>query len=313
MKIAILGATSHVAKNLIIGLNREHMLYLYARSTERVFEFLKNEFISTDQIEVEAINSFSQSGLFDTVVNCIGFGTPDKVRNGGADILLVTELYDNLIIEYLKKYTGTVYINFSSGALFGPACSTAVDKSSEFRLALGDLSSLDAYRVSKLNAETKHRCLSELSIVDLRLFSFFSRYIEVESSYLVTDMLKALLTGSAFETSELDIVRDYIHPNDLSSAVLLCAKTHGINRSFDLYSKAPVKKSEIISQFIKYFGLQVSWVRKMEAKSPTGIKSYYASNNRDANDILGYEPVYTSMEVLIEESRAILIRDKISR
>ena len=40
------------------------------------------------------------------------------------------------------------------------------------------------YALSKINSEIKHRKLKHLNIIDLRLFSFFSRFMNLKSKFL---------------------------------------------------------------------------------------------------------------------------------
>jgi len=307
MNIAILGATSHIAKNLIMGFRGPGQLSLFARSIERVLSFLKQENLGEYIGEVKELDYFeAEHSKYDAIINCIGFGTPDKIRTQGAEIFFVTERYDNMAIKYLESHHSTVYINFSSGALHGVDIFAPVDESSEFRISLGSLSVKDAYRITKLNSETKHRSMSDYSIIDLRIFSFFSRYIALGSSYLASEIVRALQANNEFVTNDTEIVRDYVHPKDLCSLVDICKGAIGLNKSFDVYSRKAAGKSEIIAAFQQQFGLRVRIDNEISGGSPTGNKNYYASINRDAEKMLGYFPRYTSIEALMDETSALI-------
>lgn len=309
MKIAIVGATSHIAKNLIIEMASEHQLYLFARNTQKTNDFIIVEGIDNRVKEVLHIDTFGQTIIrYDAVINCVGFGKPNEVRSQSSIIQVVTERYDNLIIDYLSKYPKTIYINFSSGAVYGTELSNPVSSTSEFRIRLDSITDEDAYRVAKLNSETKHRSLSGFSIIDLRVFNFFSRYIDISSSFLITEIMEAIKNGEEFVTLNNDFIRDYVHPEDLINLVQLCLRKPGINRSIDVYSCHPVKKSEIIAAFRKEFGLRVRYISTPLNQSPTGMKTWYVSENHDAESIFGYFPKYSSIDALLEIARKIFFK-----
>ena len=101
-KIAILGATGHIAKSLIYNFKKsdKYNLYLFARSTEKLDNFLKN--INYDKkIEKIDLNDFAGE-KYDAIINCIGIGDPKKLKDIGPEIFRLTEYYDNFILDYLK-------------------------------------------------------------------------------------------------------------------------------------------------------------------------------------------------------------------
>ena len=121
MKVAILGATSHIAKNLIYqnNLKPKWDLYLFARNLGKLEEFLNRN----PSVGIENsfhLDKFLTNRLqFDAVINCVGFGTQRKVKNAGIDLFLLTESIDYQVMMYLKIKPSTVYVNFSSGAVYG--------------------------------------------------------------------------------------------------------------------------------------------------------------------------------------------------
>jgi nucleoside-diphosphate-sugar epimerase len=305
-RLAILGATSHVAKNLIVGLAKTHQLCLFARSPERVASFVAQEKVAV--AETGSLDSFDREGAaYDAVINCIGVGTPEKLRALGGELFALTERYDNAVLAHLGRHASTVYVNFSSGAISGTDHREPITQDAEFRIRLDAIAASDAYRISKLNAEAKHRACAGHSIIDLRLFNLFSRHIDLDSSYLATDLVNAVRRGTECVTNDVEIVRDFVHPTDLCDLVSRCVRAQGQNRPFDVYSSRPAKKSEIIRAFQERFALQVKIVQGPQGASPTGVKSCYASNNHAA-ETLGYAPRHTSIEALLDETQALLSR-----
>jgi nucleoside-diphosphate-sugar epimerase len=284
MKIAILGATGHVAKNLIVGLAHDFELDLVARRPQRVRDFIEKEKLGMGGLRVRRMEEFYFQADYDAVINCIGAGTPEKVRDVGGDIFSLTEQFDNLIIGYMKTHRGCRYINISSGTVH-----------------VGGKP--DAYRMTKLNAETKHRAFPQLSIVDLRLFSFFSRHIDMTSSYLMADIARAVLGKTELVTNGTDITRDYVSPADLCALVAKCIQSSA-NVACDAYSSAPTTKSAILAMAQSRFGLKLRTTEAPASSSVAGSNDYVPLD-RTARDLFGYAPTMSSLDTIQAELKAM--------
>lgn len=287
-KIAILGATSHIAKGLIDNFckDRTNKLYLFARSDDRVKDFL----ISIHCSRVCNVKPFAEFGKdkYDVIINCVGIGNPALLKDTGASIFELTEFYDNLILDYLKNNKKSIYINFSSGAVYYV---NALDEPCH-------------YSIAKLNSEAKHRLYPELKIIDLRVFAYFSRFIDLKSEYLITGIINSIRNKKVFMTGKNNIVRDYIGSEDLFSLVLCCIKK-GFNGAYDVYSRKPVRKLDLLKGFHKEFGLDYEVSEASSPVSVTGAKEIYCSKNRKAKD-LGFKPKYDALKLLIKETKVIL-------
>lgn len=303
-KIAILGGTGHIAKNLIYYFSKEPncQLYLFSRSTEKLKVFIKTIVKKKDckVIPIEDFNNY----LYDVVINCIGIRSNEAER----DILLffkITEKFDNLIIDYLLKNNSTLYINFSSGAVYGTDFKKPVNRKTKTKLDVNNILATDFYKIVKINAEVKHRCLSNFNIVDIRLFSFFSRFIDLNSNFFICDLVKSIKNNVVFKTSTENIIRDYIHPYDLFSLIKKIILKKKINDVFDTYSKMPISKFEVIEYFKNAYNLEYKIIKSFDNSSLTGFKEVYYSINTKANKI-GYSPYYTSLDCIIQESNKII-------
>lgn len=305
MKIAILGATSHIAKNLIYYFVKypKYELFLFARNKQAVHEFIE----SCDSISFSRVLGFEEffDGNYDAVINCVGIGDPRKQKDAGVEFFRVTEYYDNLIIEYLLSHRNVVYINFSSGAVYGTAFDTGVTKESWATIVINNITSADFYRIAKLNSEAKHRALPDLRIIDLRIFSFFSHFIDLSAGFLLCEMLRCTKDHSIFHTNSIDIIRDYVAPNDLFTLVQLCFMKGDLNCALDVYSAKPVRKSELLNLFSEEFGLKVE-IEENDHSSLTGTKMAYFSTNRDAQELLSYFPENTSIGTIEKETSMLL-------
>ena len=83
MNIAIMGATSHIAKGLIdrfLQSGKDH-IYLFSRSAGKIQNFLAVIDISGNEnyticTNYQDFSSFS----YDVIINCVGVGTLNKLR-----------------------------------------------------------------------------------------------------------------------------------------------------------------------------------------------------------------------------------------
>lgn len=305
-KILILGATSHIAKGLICNFNRKNKyhLSLYARPPERVKEFIKVNRLK-EKFSSIRLNDLAHKE-YDFIINCVGIGTPNKVRDNPALIFNITEEYDKILTEYLTKFAKPTWINFSSGAIYGDCFNQPVGDSSSRKIAINNINPQAYYGLAKLNSEAKHRAQENLHIVDIRVFAYFSRFIDLDSGYFLTELIKDIKKGTEFITSPCDFTRDYLHPDDLFSLIELIIAKKPFNAAFDAYSRKPVSKFELLDYFSKTYGLKYKIDDRMDFSCPTGSKDVYYSNSRKANELLGYKPKHTSIASIAGEAKFLL-------
>ncbi len=304
-RIAVLGATGHVAKNLIMGMCNElrFQLTLFARSLDKLASFLLDNNIQ-NHVTIESFDQFCNLD-FDVIVNCVGIGDPGKLSEDLSSIFKLTESYDNLILGYLDKHPKSLYINFSSGAAYLNDFEEHASESMRTKININQITTADYYGICKLNAEAKHRSFADFNIVDLRIFGFFSRYIDLHSNFFLSEIIRCLEADKKLITNSLNIVRDYVNPLDLLSLVDLIINRHNINDVFDVFSSEPTTKFAILEYFSTNFGLQYEILDKPSISSTTGSKFNYFSTNDRATSCMGYLPKYDSLETIIEEYRSI--------
>jgi len=290
-KIAILGATSHIAKGLILNFkqSKKNELFLFARLPKKVKEFLKEYNLSPNR-HIYEFKHF-QSEKYDVIINCVGLGTPVKVKEASDEVFRLTEEFDNMVLEYLLRYPKTLYINFSSGAIYS--------------VSVNDMKPEHYYGIAKLHQEAKHRALKKLNIVDIRVFSYFSRFIELDSGYFLTELIKSLKRKRVFITNPCDFVRDFLAPQDLFDLICLIIKAKPFNGAIDAYSSMPISKFKLLDYFVKNYSLKYTVNRGLKLTCPTGVKSRYCSSSRKAEG-LGYKPKFSSLEIVAMESKYIL-------
>lgn len=291
-RIAILGATSHIAKGLIINFleDKKSSLSLFARAPSRVMYFLKENGFEPN-CPINGFRKFER-GQYDVIINCIGLGTPSRIARAGGNVLSLTEEFDRIALRYLKKYPKALYINFSSGAVYS--------------VSSGDLKPEHFYGLAKLYQEAKHRVLDKLNIVDVRVFSYFSRFINLDSGYFLTELIKSIKKREVFVTNPRDFTRDFLSSEDLFSLICLVIKAKPFNDVIEAYSSKPVTKFELLDYFVKDYPLKYRIKRKLRLDSPTGQKDHYCSHSRKARDLIGYKPKFSSIETVVKEAKYLI-------
>jgi len=305
MRIAILGASSQIATDLVSGFfsRDQHELVLFARRPDLVMEWQSRACI-VPKYSVYDFSSFTSLDQFDVVINFVGVGNPAQALAMGPAIFDVTYQYDELALSYLRKNPDCRYIFLSSGAAYGATYDEPVSAHSSAKFELNNLRAQDWYGAAKFHAECRHRAHSSLSITDLRVFNYFSHTQDMGARFLITDILRAIQADSVLEVSADSVVRDYLHPNDfhqLVSAVLGSSQ----NLAIDCYSKAPVDKATLLETMQLKFCLQYRISDLTHSANATGVKPNYFSLSRRAADF-GYDPSFSSLEGIVIESRRFL-------
>lgn len=308
MRIAILGATSQIAKDLVLSFSSQtdHELALFARRPEAVMQWLVHVGL-VGRHAVAGFDGFNASTQFDAILNFVGVGDPAQSAAMGASIFDITLQYDQLALDYLRDHPSCRYIFLSSGAAYGSCFDAPVNLSTRAVIPINQIQFQDWYGVAKLHAECRHRAQPHLPIVDVRVFNYFSRTQDMSARYLITDMLRAIRERTILKTSPDYIVRDFLHPSDFFRLIheLLCAPA--ANAVVDCYTRAPIDKPTLLAAMQDKFGLRYECGDMAASVNATGGKSYYYSLNRRAADF-GYRPRLTSWEGVLMEATAILSR-----
>lgn len=306
-KVAILGAMGHIGKSLIhqFSLKNEFEVSLFSRSKDSIDSFLYT-FISPEAVHLfhTDTNENFIARTYDAVINCTGIGNPAIFKNDPRQIFEVTEKFDELVISNLKQNPDTLYINLSSGAVYGKGIESGALSDTQSLIDINDLKPSDYYGIAKINSEAKHRALSNFNIVDLRIFSFFSRFIDLESTFLIADIIKSIKNKQTFLTNSDNIVRDFTCPSDLYDLIKLLIDKKQINDVFDVYSIKPILKFELLDFFKEKYGLHYQINETSNNQSPTGNKNNYYSKFDKASKI-GFMPKFSSLTGIEVEMKYI--------
>jgi nucleoside-diphosphate-sugar epimerase len=307
MRIAILGATSQIAKDLIVSFATSHdyALHLFARRPDEVSAWLNASGLS-ERYPSSLYAEFSDHH-FDAVINFVGVGNPARTAATGNAIFEITRQYDQLTLDYLQTHPSCRYIFLSSGAAYGSGFTEPANRNTPAVIAINNLAAHEWYGVAKLYAECRHRALPELPIFDIRVFNYFSHTQDISARFLITDILRSIRDQTVLQTSADYIVRDFIHPGDFYQLVVALLSAPAANAVVDAYSRAPVDKPSLLAAMQQHFGLQYEIIASPAGVNATGGKPRYYSLNACAADF-GYQPSLTALESVLQESEKIIQR-----
>lgn len=309
MRIAILGATSQIARDLIDSFSAaagDH-LHLFARRPEEVTKWLISAGLS-GRYPVDGFPEFPKQE-FDVVINFVGVGNPAQAVAMGNSIFDVTLRFDEMVLEYLREHPACRYLFLSSGAAYGSDFREPAKRDTPAVVAINNLAPHEWYGVAKLHAECRHRAHPEFPIIDIRVFNYFSGTQDISARFLITDILRAIRDKTVLKTSSDYIVRDFLHPSDFHRLVSALLSAPAANTVVDCYSRAPIDKPGLLAAMQERFGLRYEISAASVGVNATGGKAHYYSLNTRAADF-GYLPDLTSLEGILRESEKILHRQQ---
>lgn len=305
MRIAILGATSQIARDLIVSFSavEDKHLHLFARRPDEVAKWLAPAGLS-GRYPVDEFSGFAKQE-FDAVINCVGVGNPAQAVAMGHSIFDITLRFDEMVLSYLQAHPTCRYLFLSSGAAYGSSFNEPARRDTPAVVAINDLVPHEWYGVAKLHAECRHRAHSDLSIIDIRVFNYFSCIQDLSARFLITDILRAIRDKTVLNTSPDFIMRDFLHPSDFYVLVNALLSAPTANAVVDCYSRAPIDKPNLLETMKEKFGLRYEVTEATTSVNATGTKPHYYSLNTRAADF-GYKPSLTSLEGILQESEKIM-------
>ena len=304
MRVAILGATGYIGRALLGEIYQscpEWEIVGYSRDVASA-----NKLLADYRVSYGDIKSYEEllDSRYDVLINATGIGSPKKLSQNPEAVFEVTEEMDRVIFEYLGKYPDTRVFNLSSGAVYGLATGAEIRGETEARFAINSLSAKDGYALAKLCSEAKHRARKNDSIIDLRVFAFVSRYLDENDLFLVSDIAKSLKNNVSLKTKSVDLIRDFTTATDILAVLKFLLAKEPMNDVFDMKSKEPVSKFELLEKLKEELGLFFE-VDEIDELSPTGAKNVYAPKESRLES-LGYISLCTSTENVVSELKAFL-------
>lgn len=305
MRIAILGATSQIARDLIVSFSKtsNDNLYLFARRPDEVMAWLASAGLS-GRYTTDDFSRFHKQE-FDAVINFVGVGNPAQALAMGNTIFDVTLRFDEMVLEYLQAHPTCRYLFLSSGAAYGSRFDEPAKRDTPAIVPINKLAPHEWYGVAKMHAECRHRAHPELPIVDIRVFNYFSRTQYLDARFFITDILRAIRNKTVLKTSPDYIVRDFLHPSDFYRLIRALLSSPATNAAVDCYSLAPIDKPNLLAAMQDEFGLRYEIAGETASVNATGSKPHYYSLNTRAADF-GYRPELSSLQGILQESKSIL-------
>lgn len=310
MKIAILGSNSRISKDLIVSflINDDYELFLFSRQVLAQEAWL-NDVNTNEKCKCVNYSSFEKYNNFDVIINFVGVGDPSKCIEIGSSIIDITQKYDELAINYIKKNTNCKYIFLSSGAVYGSKFSNPANQNTLATLPINNIKPQNWYTIAKLQAEIRHRMLPELSIIDIRMYNYFSHTQDLNSRFFISEIVRSIRYDTILETSSENITRDYIGIRDFYQIVVSMINTKSVNDVIDIYSKGPVDKLTLLETMKNFFNLSYELYDNWTAINATGDKMNYFSENHRAQKY-GYNPINSSLDTIIYSTDKILRKAK---
>lgn len=301
-RVAILGASSQIAKDLIVSMARcgMHTPLLYVRDVAAARAWTAMRGLD---LPVMPYSEYGQQP-HDAVINFVGVGDPQRAALMGSEIFAVTQQFDDLVLAELARNPERRYLFLSSGAAYGSTFLAPAGPDTRATIAINDLQPQEYYAVAKLYAECRHRALPDLAITDIRVFNYFSRTQDLGARFFITDILRAIREKTRLRTSSDFMVRDFLHPYDFYQLVTCILAAPPANGPIDCYSQAPIDKPTLLATMARHFGLRFEIAETPAAVNATGTKPHYYSLRRDAA-ALGYLPAYSSEIGIVTEATAI--------
>jgi nucleoside-diphosphate-sugar epimerase len=305
MNIAILGATSQIARDLIISFSsaEDIKLHLFSRRPADVHQWLSWRGLAGRHVNL-GFADFSKHA-FNAIINFVGVGNPAQAAAMGNLIFDVTLHFDQMVLDYLQLYPTCCYLFLSSGAAYGSGFSEPANNNTQALVSINSLTPHEWYGVAKMHAECRHRAHPELAIIDIRVFNYFSHTQDLSARFLITDMVRAIRDKQVLVTSSDYIVRDFLHPDDFHQLCSSVLSAPAANSAVDCYTRAPIDKPNLLAAMQEAFGLQYRTTEATASVNATGGKPHYYSLNRRAEDF-GYKPSMTSLDGILRETSAIM-------
>lgn len=301
MRIAIFGGTSQIAKDFILASSHfsNDEFILFSRATKTVNYWLGENGLAGrhsayDYVELET------SSPYDAIMNFVGVGDPAKALEMGSAIFEVTEQYDQLAINYLRRHPQCRYIFMSSGSAYLSDFKAPANTNTVSALQLNQMQNRDWYGISKMYAEARHRANPQLAIIDIRIFNYFSHTQDMSAAYFMTQVTQSISNKIILQTSPDPMVRDYLNPLDFYQLVSKILRSPVVNYAVDTYSKEPIDKAALLRAMESSFGLQYQISNNVSHPNATGLKPFYYSEDHSASRF-GYEPQYSSLEGIERE------------
>ena len=299
--IAIFGATSNIAKEFI-KLSAEKYgenFLLFTRNQLASKAWVNKNNLSKHCI-VMKYDEFNYELEWSSVINFIGIGDPRRLQSISNDIIEINDFFDIKIIDVLKRNPDRKYIYLSSGSVYCSDFLKPLHSDTTLKIKLNGTQKYHQYSIAKLISELRHRSLKNLNIIDIRIFNYLHNNSPEKDSSFIGSILHSLKTNNHFVTTDQNITRDFVDYTLFLESIFCLLNAEGHNNAYDIYSKKPVAKLELLNELSNDFGLKlkIKETGNINLFEPTGSKPMYYSMDRRLKKY-GYNPSKTSKEIVL--------------
>jgi nucleoside-diphosphate-sugar epimerase len=311
VRIAIIGGSGQISKGLVSVFCRNPSYKLYIFSRNPADAKLINFYKPLLRHGIDSLNPLDQleKFSFDIVINSAGEGSQVEHKRLGFSLFNSSEELDTRILEYLNTHPKTIYFFMSSGAIYGNNYKWPVNTNSTHKWHINQPSKNSIYALAKFTAESRHYHSKQFCIYDIRIFGYFSRYIELSSRFFLSELADCIINNRIFFTTKIDMLRDYIDQYELSNLISTIIKNKPPSGSFDIFSKSGVSKFTLLKYFQEKYNLNIHYIDCTHNKPY--IKevldgSILTPSSLESTCSIGHVPIKTSFEIVRDEIREII-------
>jgi UDP-glucose 4-epimerase len=284
MKCLVLGATGFLGTNLIEKLAEHgHEIQTYSNnqnySSHFVKEYFAGNFIKGDNL-ANALDGI------DVVYHLISTSLPSLPFNRSSE-----DVSDNLIstirLLNLMAEAGNQKIIFASsgGTIYGDSTEPLLDESHP-------TNPICSYGISKLSIEKYIQLFtlnSSVSAVNLRVSNAYGKHHRIgRGQGLINTLCHNVSKGQPIEIwGDGKIVRDYLHVDDVSNALLASLKDTGRNLTVNISSGSGLSVNQIAEKILTITDSKAEVIYHPSRKFD--VQQCVLSNHL-AKDVLGWEP-----------------------
>ena len=260
-------------------------------------------------VALHSFSDFIRAPECDVIMNFVGLGAPARIANESNGLLALDQSVDEACMALVRLNPKATYLYLSSGASYGSDFSKPATDHSE----LPDDSKFelprDMYGWVKRSTELRHRQAKHHKIINLRIFGYASRNMDVDAGFLLSDLAKSLLTQAPVQITSDKTIRDFINPEYFFKIVEFCISNELPNTSIDLVSSKPVDKTEIVDALVAEYKLNVEWVKPSSSSNSRLKENYYSLSNRLTE--FGFSYPASALEMVLEEFRNLSFTNQV--
>ena len=315
--ILVTGGAGYIGSHVVLSCLRSGCKVIVVDKDEKACKHLKKclsrrKKLSVYNADIENdvyMNGIMSNNKIDAVVHCAAYiSAPESIQSP-------LKYYENntaktlKLLEMMKSHGVNIFIFASSAAVYGNISPDGILRESD------RCKPVTPYGESKLMVETvlkKHASQSPaFRYVSFRFFNAAGNDIDNKiqdinwgsKSNLIPQVLKSVIkdTGSVkiygtdLPTPDGTCIRDYIHPTDIASAILISIENEEINGVFNLGTNKGSTVWEVIKEVVSITQgeLDIQHVKPRE-----GDPHLVIAESTKFKNVSGWEPSYNLREIV---------------